>query len=26
VKKLHKRFQREGIQIPFPVRDIRHIA
>ncbi|MTJ14456.1 mechanosensitive ion channel family protein [Anabaena sp. UHCC 0187] len=22
VKKLHKRFQREGIQIPFPIRDI----
>ena len=26
VKKLHKRFQSEGIQIPFPVRDIRYIA
>ncbi len=22
VKKLHKGYQREGIQIPFPVRDI----
>jgi small-conductance mechanosensitive channel len=26
VKKLHKRFQREGIQIPFPVRDIRYLT